>query len=40
MEIVEGIHLVDGVNANVYLIIDGERLTLIDTGMPRSAGRS
>jgi glyoxylase-like metal-dependent hydrolase (beta-lactamase superfamily II) len=39
MEIVEGIHLVDGVNANVYLIIDGERLTLIDTGMPRSAGK-
>lgn len=27
----------DGVNANVYLVIDGEELTLIDTGMPKSA---
>jgi glyoxylase-like metal-dependent hydrolase (beta-lactamase superfamily II) len=36
MEIVEGIHQVDGVNANVYLLIDGEELTLVDTGMPKS----
>lgn len=37
MEIVEGIHQVDGVNANVYLLIDGEELTVVDTGMPKSA---
>ncbi len=36
MQIVEGIHKVDGVNANVYLVIDGEELTVIDTGMPRN----
>jgi glyoxylase-like metal-dependent hydrolase (beta-lactamase superfamily II) len=36
MEIMEGIHQVDEVNANVYLVIDGEELTLIDTGMPKS----
>lgn len=36
MEIVESIHQVDGVNANVYLAIDGEELTVIDTGMPKS----
>lgn len=36
MEILEGIHQVDGVNANVYLIIDGEELTVIDTEMPNS----
>jgi glyoxylase-like metal-dependent hydrolase (beta-lactamase superfamily II) len=35
----EGIHLVDGVNANVFLVIDGEELTVIDTGMPRNASR-
>lgn len=37
MEIVEGIHKVDGVNANVYLIIDGGELTVVDTGMPKNA---
>jgi glyoxylase-like metal-dependent hydrolase (beta-lactamase superfamily II) len=37
MEIVEGIHQVDGVNANVYLLIDGEELAVIDTGMPKNA---
>jgi len=36
MEIKEGLHRVDGVNANVYLVIDGEELTLVDTGMPKS----
>jgi glyoxylase-like metal-dependent hydrolase (beta-lactamase superfamily II) len=37
MEIVEGIHRVDGVYGNVYLIIDGGELTLVDTGMPKNA---
>jgi glyoxylase-like metal-dependent hydrolase (beta-lactamase superfamily II) len=37
MEIVNGIHQVDGVNANVYLLIDGEELTIVDTGMPKNA---
>ena len=37
MEVLEGIHKVQGVNANVYLTLDGEELTLVDTGMPRSA---
>ncbi len=36
MKIVEGIHQVDGVNANVYLVEDGDKLILIDTGLPRS----
>ncbi len=37
MEIVEGIHRVDGVYGNVYLIIDAGELTLVDTGMPKNA---
>jgi glyoxylase-like metal-dependent hydrolase (beta-lactamase superfamily II) len=37
MEIVENIHQVDGVNANVYITIEKEGLTLIDTGMPNNA---
>ncbi len=37
MKIVEGIHQVDGINGNVYLVEDGEKLTLIDTGLPRNA---
>ncbi len=37
MKIVEGVHQVDGVNGNVYLIEDGTKLVLIDTGFPRSA---
>ena len=36
MKIVEGIHQVDGVNCNVYLVEDGEKLILIDTGLPRN----
>jgi glyoxylase-like metal-dependent hydrolase (beta-lactamase superfamily II) len=39
MEIVEGIHQVDGVNANVYLLIDDEELIVVDTGTPESAER-
>jgi glyoxylase-like metal-dependent hydrolase (beta-lactamase superfamily II) len=36
MEIVKGIYRVDGVNCNVYLVENGDKLTLIDTGLPRS----
>jgi len=39
MEVVEGVHQVDGVNANVYVLKNGEQLTVIDTGMPRNAGK-
>ena len=35
MEIVPGIHMIDGIRAHSYLI-DGPELTLIDTGMPRN----
>jgi len=35
MEIVPGIHQVDGVQGNCYLIVR-ERLVLIDTGLPRN----
>jgi glyoxylase-like metal-dependent hydrolase (beta-lactamase superfamily II) len=38
MEIVPGIHQVDGVNANCFIIVrDG--LTIIDTGMPRNSAK-
>ena len=30
---------VDGVNGNVYLVEDDAKLTLIDTGLPRSSGK-
>lgn len=33
MEIVSGIHWIEGINANCYLLVDKE-LTLIDTGLP------
>jgi len=36
-EIIDSIHQVDGVNANVFLVIDGKELTVIDTGMPRNS---
>jgi len=36
MKIVEGIHQIDGVNCNVYLVEDGGSLILIDTGLPRN----
>jgi glyoxylase-like metal-dependent hydrolase (beta-lactamase superfamily II) len=39
MEIVEGIHWVEGINGNVYIIIEGEDLTLVDTGLPNNAGK-
>jgi glyoxylase-like metal-dependent hydrolase (beta-lactamase superfamily II) len=34
MELVPGIHVIEGISAHSYLI-DGPELTLIDTGMPR-----
>ena len=37
MEIINGVHQVDGVNGgSVYLIVNGDKLTLIDTGFIRS----
>lgn len=39
MKIVKGVHQVDGVNGNVYLVEDDAKLTLIDTGLPRSSGK-
>ena len=36
MEIIPGIHRVDDVNGNCYLIVR-DRLTLIDTGLPRNS---
>lgn len=39
MQISESIHQVDRVNGNVFLVIDEKELTLIDTGMPRNAGK-
>jgi glyoxylase-like metal-dependent hydrolase (beta-lactamase superfamily II) len=39
MEILEGIHQVEGVNANVYVVVEGKRLTVIDTGMPGNSGK-
>jgi glyoxylase-like metal-dependent hydrolase (beta-lactamase superfamily II) len=35
-KITEGIYQVEGVNCNVYLVEDGDKLILIDTGLPRS----
>ncbi len=36
MEILPGIHQIEGVNANCYLIVE-DKLTLIDTGVPGNA---
>ena len=36
MEIVQNVHLIPGVIANPYLIIDADGLTLIDAGIPGS----
>jgi glyoxylase-like metal-dependent hydrolase (beta-lactamase superfamily II) len=36
MEIIPGIHLIPGIIANPYLIVDADGLTLIDCGLPRS----
>ncbi len=37
MEITPKLHRIPGVNANPYLILDADGLTLIDTGLPGSA---
>src|SRR5262249_27567413 len=37
MEALPGIHRIDGVIANVYLLVEPQGLTLIDTGMPGSS---
>lgn len=34
MELLPGIHLIDGVSSNAYLIVEPDGLTVIDTGMP------
>lgn len=39
MEVTPNIHRVDGVNANVYLVLDQSELMLIDSGMPGSVRR-
>jgi glyoxylase-like metal-dependent hydrolase (beta-lactamase superfamily II) len=39
VEIVEGVHRVDGVNANVYVLKNEEELIVVDAGMPRNAGK-
>jgi glyoxylase-like metal-dependent hydrolase (beta-lactamase superfamily II) len=36
VKIVEGIYQVEGTNGNVYLVEDGDKLILIDTGLPRN----
>jgi glyoxylase-like metal-dependent hydrolase (beta-lactamase superfamily II) len=36
MEVTPGIHWIEGINGNCYLLVD-ESLTLIDTGLPRKA---
>jgi glyoxylase-like metal-dependent hydrolase (beta-lactamase superfamily II) len=36
MKIEDGIYQVEGVNGNVYLVEDKDKLILIDTGLPRS----
>jgi len=39
VEISNGIHLVDGTNANVYIVVNDNNLTIIDTGMPGQLGK-
>jgi hydroxyacylglutathione hydrolase len=39
MEIMPGIHQVDGVNGNVYIIITEGGLTLVDAGLPGSGAK-
>jgi glyoxylase-like metal-dependent hydrolase (beta-lactamase superfamily II) len=36
MELLPGIHLVDGVTSNVYLIVEESGLAVVDSGMPGS----
>jgi glyoxylase-like metal-dependent hydrolase (beta-lactamase superfamily II) len=37
MKIAPNIHIIPGVTANPYLLLDPDGLTLIDTGIPGSA---
>ena len=37
MEIIPNVHLIPGITANPYLLIDADGLTLIDTGIPGSS---
>ena len=39
MEIIPNIHLIPGIAANPYLLIDPDGLTLIDAGLPRNQGK-
>lgn len=39
MEIIPNVHLVPGVMANPYLVLDADGMTLIDTGIPGSANK-
>lgn len=39
MQLVPGIHRVDGVTSNVYLIVEEDELTVVDTGLPGSGPR-
>jgi glyoxylase-like metal-dependent hydrolase (beta-lactamase superfamily II) len=39
LEVTPNVHRVDGVDANVYLVLDQSELMLIDTGMPGSFRR-
>jgi glyoxylase-like metal-dependent hydrolase (beta-lactamase superfamily II) len=39
MQIVPNVHLVKGSVSNCYLILDGNELTLIDTGLPRDQNK-
>jgi glyoxylase-like metal-dependent hydrolase (beta-lactamase superfamily II) len=39
VEVLEGVHQVDGVNANVYVLKNGDELTVVDAGMPWNAGK-
>jgi glyoxylase-like metal-dependent hydrolase (beta-lactamase superfamily II) len=39
MKIASNIHIVPGVTANPYLLVDSDGLTLIDTGIPGSANK-
>jgi glyoxylase-like metal-dependent hydrolase (beta-lactamase superfamily II) len=39
MEVLKGIHKIEGVTGNVYILVDGDKVFLVDTGLPRSYPR-
>src|SRR5689334_15469372 len=39
MKIVDNVYLVPGIVCNVYILVDADGLTLVDTGMPGSHGK-